>query len=66
MRFEETETPGYVRLVTQDAQAMTLNPQEALDLLHWLFERREVLEQILHPEPPTQKLPRITPPTANN
>jgi hypothetical protein len=67
VRFEDIETPGFIRIVDveQNAQAITLDPQEAINLLHWLYERRDLFEQVLHPEPPTQKLPKVTLPTQN-
>ncbi len=56
LKFEDLSTPGYIRIVNAEGTELALSPQEASDLLQWLYERQDVFEEVLHPEPPTQKL----------
>lgn len=55
-QFELTNNQVYV--VDDTAQRIQLTPQQALDLLQWLFERQDDLEVLT--QPPTQPLGHTT------
>jgi hypothetical protein len=55
MKYEETETPGYVQIIGQDGTQIEFEPQDALALLQWRDVRRDRFQEAIRGDQPTTK-----------
>ncbi|HYU71138.1 MAG TPA: hypothetical protein VEL31_00540 [Ktedonobacteraceae bacterium] len=58
LRVENLDAPGHIQLVSSDGACIQLTPEQALELLQWLFERQDAFQEALLGSQETAQLPR--------